>query len=145
MRRSVLCAPSCAVPSAAPPVASAAPPTPGEAARVPFADRCRTEPHGGTVRAADTSAQGTGTVGDKTAIGDSANSANDVPNSGTTEFGGARSTRSPAAGNTPGYDSDVFDLRGAPRDGADRVRVRLGSREDAVRPGAPFPRADVRR
>lgn len=145
VRRSVLCALSCAVPTAAPPVASAAPPAPGEAARVPFAARCRAEPHDGIVRAADTSAQGAGTVDDKTATGDSANSANDVPNSGVTEFGGAGSTRSPAAGNTPGYNSDVFDLRGAPRNGADRVHVRLGSREDTVWSGALFPRADVRR
>ncbi|WP_234312362.1 DUF3344 domain-containing protein [Streptomyces griseus] len=268
MRRSVLCALSCAVPSAAPPVASAAPPTPGEAARAPFAARHRAEPHGGIVRAADTSAKGTGTVDDKAAIGcadvdddpnaydsrraerrvpagsliawarlrrggnprvggrggrtlvaaygkeseplrrlrvrdgfetvgprsgelraaldghrcpkgtrgrlgviahdgdrrtsgdypevrtglrettgtgDSANSANDVLNSGIIEFGRAGTTRSPAAGNTLGYDSDVFDLRGALRNGADRVHVRLGSREDTVRPGAPFPQADVRR
>ncbi|MFF8414223.1 DUF3344 domain-containing protein [Streptomyces omiyaensis] len=80
-----------------------------------------------------------------TRIGDSANSVNDVLNSSITEFGKAGSTRFPDAGNTLGYDSDVFDLRGALRQGADRVHVRLGSREDTVWLGALFLQADVRR
>ncbi|MFC9729352.1 hypothetical protein ACFWGM_28830 [Streptomyces roseolus] len=171
-RRGVWCALSCAVPSAAPPLASAAaPPAPGEAARVPFATRHRAEPHRGTVRAATTPAKGTGGTGgrlggiahdgvrgtsgdypevrtsrqESSSISDSTNSENGRPNSGVTEFGRARSARFPAAGNTPGHDPGAFDLRGAPRNGADRVHVRLGSREDTVWLGAPFPRADVRR
>ncbi|MEU3604481.1 DUF3344 domain-containing protein [Streptomyces sp. NPDC035033] len=82
---------------------------------------------------------------DVTAIGDSANSANDVLNSSITEFGTAGTARFPAAGNTLGYDSDVFDLREALRRGADGVQVRLGSREDTVWLGALFLQADVRR
>ncbi|NML52975.1 hypothetical protein HHL19_09040 [Streptomyces sp. R302] len=141
-----------------------------EAARVPFAARYRAELHGGIARAANASAQGlqgTETSDDGTSIGyvdvdddylevrtggrksaligDSDNSANDWLNSGITEFGKAGTARFPAAGNTLGYDSDVFDLRGAPRNGADRVHVRLGSREDTVWLGALFPQADVRR
>ncbi|MFF9499356.1 DUF3344 domain-containing protein [Streptomyces sp. NPDC014656] len=80
-----------------------------------------------------------------TSIRDSANSVNDVLNSSITEFGKAGAARFPAAGNTLGYDSDVFDLRGALRNGADRVHVRLGSREDTVWLGALFLQADVRR
>ncbi len=62
-----------------------------------------------------------------------------------TEFGRAGTTRFPAAGNTLGYESDVFDLRGALRSGADDVHVRLGSRQDTVWLGALFLQADVRR
>ncbi|MFF6886698.1 DUF3344 domain-containing protein [Streptomyces sp. NPDC012421] len=80
-----------------------------------------------------------------TPIGDSANSVNDVLNSSITEFGESGTARFPAAGNTLGYDSDVYDLRGALRQGADRVHVRLGSREDTVWLGALFLQADVRR
>ncbi|WP_031013082.1 hypothetical protein [Streptomyces sp. NRRL F-5727] len=80
-----------------------------------------------------------------TLLGDSANSVNDVLNSSITEFGRAGTTRFPAARNTLGYDSDIFDLRGALRQGADRVQVRLGSREDTVWLGALFLQADVRR
>lgn len=80
-----------------------------------------------------------------TPINDSANSVNDWLNSSITEFGKAGTARFPAAGNTLGYDSDVFDLRGALRNGADRVHVRLGSREDTVWLGALFLQADVRR
>ena len=171
-RRGGWCALSCAVPSAAPPLASAAaPPASGAAARAPFAARHQAEPHGGTVRAATTPAKGPGGTGgrlegvahdggrgtsgdypevrtgrqESASVSVSTNSANDWPNSDITEFGRAGSARFLAAGNTQGHDSGVFDLRGAPRNGADRVHVRLGSREDTVRLGALFPRADVRR
>ncbi|KQX58925.1 MULTISPECIES: DUF3344 domain-containing protein [unclassified Streptomyces] len=79
-----------------------------------------------------------------TRLADSANSADDVMNSSITEFG-ARTVRFPDRTNTLGYDSDVFDLRGALRDGADRVHVRFGSRKDTVWLGALFFQADVRR
>ncbi len=80
-----------------------------------------------------------------TRLSDSANSADDVMNSSITEFGTGRTVRFPDGTNTMGYDSDVFDLRGALRDGADRVHVRLGSRQDTVWLGALFLQADVRR
>ncbi|MCX4983120.1 DUF3344 domain-containing protein [Streptomyces sp. NBC_00572] len=80
-----------------------------------------------------------------TRLSDSANSADDVMNSSITEFGTGRTVRSPDGTNTLGYDSDVFDLRGALRDGADRVHVRSGSRKDTVWLGALFLQADVRR
>ncbi|MGA5062831.1 DUF3344 domain-containing protein [Streptomyces exfoliatus] len=80
-----------------------------------------------------------------TRLSDSANSADDVMNSSITEFGTGRTVRFPDGTNTMGYDSDVFDLRGALHDGADRVHVRLGSRKDTVWLGALFLQADVRR
>ncbi|MFJ7956677.1 DUF3344 domain-containing protein [Streptomyces sp. NPDC096319] len=58
VRRSVLCALSCAALSAALPGASAAAPRPREATRVPFAARHQAVQHGGIVRAANTSAKG---------------------------------------------------------------------------------------
>ncbi|MGW6392803.1 DUF3344 domain-containing protein [Streptomyces sp. NPDC055103] len=78
-------------------------------------------------------------------MADSANSADDVMNSSITEFGPGRTVRYPDGTNTLGYDSDVFDLRGALREGADRVDVRFGSRKDTVWLGALFLQADVRR
>ncbi|GGR28036.1 hypothetical protein [Streptomyces roseolus] len=161
MRRGVWCAPPCAVLSAASPLASAAaPPAPGEAARArlhrgadPRVGEQKSPKDNGRVLIAEPGDRET--AGDYPAartrrqesasINDSTHSADDWPNSGSTEFGKAGTARFPAVGNTPGYDSDVFDLRGAPRNGADRVHVRLGSREDTVWPGALFPRADVRR
>ncbi|MEF9885044.1 DUF3344 domain-containing protein [Streptomyces sp. P9-A4] len=80
-----------------------------------------------------------------TRLADSANSADDVMNSSITEFGAARTVRFPDRTNTMGYDSDVFDLRRALRDGADRVHLRFGSRKDTVWLGALFFQADVRR
>ncbi|WP_406061660.1 DUF3344 domain-containing protein [Streptomyces sp. NBC_01077] len=80
-----------------------------------------------------------------TRLSDSANSADDVMNSSITEFGTGRMVRHPDRTNTLGYDSDVFDLRGALREGADRVHVRFGSRKDTVWLGALFFQADVRR
>ncbi|MEU9999775.1 DUF3344 domain-containing protein [Streptomyces sp. NPDC050848] len=78
-------------------------------------------------------------------LSDSANSANDVMNSSITDFGAGRIERLPAHQNTLGYDSDVFDLGGALRHGADRIHVRLGARKDTVWLGALFLQADVRR
>ncbi|MFJ3581390.1 hypothetical protein ACIPPS_04000 [Streptomyces sp. NPDC090127] len=78
-------------------------------------------------------------------LSDSANSTNDVMNSSITDFGAGRIERLPAHRNTLGYDSDVFDLGGAPRHGADRFHVRLGARQGGVRLGALFLQADVRR
>ncbi|MGW1250035.1 DUF3344 domain-containing protein [Streptomyces sp. NPDC002535] len=78
-------------------------------------------------------------------LSDSANSGDDVMNSSITEFGTGRTARTPDGVNTLGYDSAVFDLRGALRDGADRVHVRSGSRKDTVWLGALFFQADVRR
>ncbi|WP_370531888.1 DUF3344 domain-containing protein [Streptomyces venezuelae] len=80
-----------------------------------------------------------------TPLSDSANSADDVMNSSITEFGAGRTVRFPDGTNTLGYDSDVLDLRGALREGADRVHVRTGSRKDTVWLGALFLQADVRR
>ena len=57
-----------------------------------------------------------------------------------TEFGRAGTTRFPAAGNTLGYESDVFDLLGALRSGADDVHVRLPVDWDSV---DPIPQALV--
>ncbi|MDT9688516.1 DUF3344 domain-containing protein [Streptomyces sp. P9(2023)] len=99
---------------------------------------------------------GRGTSGDYLAVqtsraksvllSDSANSADDVMNSSITDFGDTgRMERLPAHRNTLGYDSDVFDLGGALRHGADRVHVRFGARQDTVRLGALFLQADVRR
>ncbi|MFB7375074.1 DUF3344 domain-containing protein [Streptomyces sp. NPDC056222] len=76
---------------------------------------------------------------------DSANSANDVMNSSITDSGADRIERMPAHQNTLGYDSDVFDLGGALRHGADRLHVRLDSRKDTVWLGALFLQADVGR
>ncbi|MFE0648867.1 DUF3344 domain-containing protein [Streptomyces sp. NPDC059534] len=81
----------------------------------------------------------------RTRLSDSANSANDVMNSSITEFGTGRTVRFPDRTNTLGYDSDVFDLGGALREGGDRVEVRFGSRKDTVWLGALFFQADVRR
>ncbi|MFD7326973.1 DUF3344 domain-containing protein [Streptomyces sp. NPDC059875] len=78
-------------------------------------------------------------------LADSANSANDVMNSSITDFGAGRVERLPDHQNTLGYDSDVFDLGGALRHGADRFHVRFGTREDTVWLGALFLQADVRR
>lgn len=78
-------------------------------------------------------------------LSDSANSANDVMNSSITDFGAGRIERLPAHQNTLGYDSDVFDLGGALRHGADRIHVRFGARKDTVWLGALFLQADVRR
>ncbi|MFC9388221.1 DUF3344 domain-containing protein [Streptomyces venezuelae] len=58
MRRSVLCALSCAALSVTLPGASAAAPQPREASRVPFAARYQAVQHGGIVRAANSSAKG---------------------------------------------------------------------------------------
>ncbi|MFD8210821.1 DUF3344 domain-containing protein [Streptomyces sp. NPDC059695] len=80
-----------------------------------------------------------------TRLSDSANSADDVLNSSITEFGTRGTVRLPDRTNTLGYDSDVFDLRGALRSGGDRVHVRVGSRKDTVWLGAVFLQADVRR
>ncbi|MFJ5828486.1 hypothetical protein [Streptomyces sp. NPDC093089] len=66
-------------------------------------------------------------------------------NSGTTEFDAGRTVRFPDGKNNPGCGSDVFGLRAAPGEGGDRVEVRFGSEKDAVRPGALFLQADVRR
>ncbi|WP_265868198.1 DUF3344 domain-containing protein [Streptomyces sp. SKN60] len=79
----------------------------------------------------------------RSVISDSANSADDVMNSSITESGTSRMERLPAHQNTLGYDSDVFDLRGALRHGADRFHIRLGSRKDAVWLGALFLQADL--
>ncbi|MFE1382670.1 DUF3344 domain-containing protein [Streptomyces sp. NPDC058740] len=81
----------------------------------------------------------------RSVISDSANSADDVMNSSITESGTSRMERLPAHQNTLGYDSDVFDLRGALRHGADRFHIRVGSRTDTVWLGALFVQADVRR
>ncbi|WP_137993663.1 DUF3344 domain-containing protein [Streptomyces vilmorinianum] len=78
-------------------------------------------------------------------LSDSANSADDVMNSSITDFGAGRIERLPAHQNTLGYDSDVFDLGGALRHGADRFHVRFGTRQDTVWLGALFLQADVRR
>ncbi|MEU4271992.1 DUF3344 domain-containing protein [Streptomyces sp. NPDC026092] len=78
-------------------------------------------------------------------LADSANSADDVMNSSITDFGTGRIERLPAHQNTLGYDSDVFDLGGALRHGADRFHVRFGARKDTVWLGALFLQADVRR
>ncbi|MGW8364110.1 DUF3344 domain-containing protein [Streptomyces wedmorensis] len=80
-----------------------------------------------------------------TRLSDSANSAEDVMNSSITEFGAGRTVRFPDGTNTLGYDSDVFDLQGALREGGDRVEVRFGSEKDTVWLGALFLQADVRR
>ncbi|MFF7773329.1 DUF3344 domain-containing protein [Streptomyces tanashiensis] len=82
---------------------------------------------------------------ESTRLSDSANSEDDVLNSSITEFGAGRTVRQPDRTNTLGYDSDVFDLRGALRAGGDRVHVRVGSRKDTVWLGAVFLQADVRR
>ncbi|MFG2896903.1 hypothetical protein ACGFZH_07525 [Streptomyces zaomyceticus] len=136
MRRSVLCAPSCAALSAALPVASAAAPRPGEASRFPFTARHRA--------ASDDYPAAETRRSKSVRLSDSVNSPSDVMNSGITEFGTGGTVRSPDRTNTPGYDSDVFDPRGALRDGADRVHVRNGSRKDTVRLGVLFFQADVR-
>ncbi|MFC8274486.1 DUF3344 domain-containing protein [Streptomyces sp. NPDC057271] len=78
-------------------------------------------------------------------LSDSANSADDVMNSSITDFGAGRIERLPAHQNTLGYDSDVFDLEGALRHGADRFHVRFGARQDTVWLGALFLQADVGR
>ncbi|MFF9195191.1 DUF3344 domain-containing protein [Streptomyces sp. NPDC014779] len=79
----------------------------------------------------------------RSVVSDSANSADDVMNSSITDSGTSRMERLPAHQNTLGYDSDVFDLRGALRHGADRFHIRLGSRKDAVWLGALFLQADL--
>ncbi|MEU6879789.1 hypothetical protein [Streptomyces sp. NPDC046712] len=66
-------------------------------------------------------------------------------NSSITDFGADRIERLPVRQNALGYDSDVFDLGGALRHGADRFHVRFGTRKDTVRLGALFLQADVGR
>ena len=77
-------------------------------------------------------------------LSDHANSADDVMNSSITDFGTSRIERLPAHQNTLGYDSDVFDLGGPLRHGADRIHVRFGTRRDTVWLGALFLQADAR-
>ncbi|MEU8759818.1 DUF3344 domain-containing protein [Streptomyces sp. NPDC048659] len=81
----------------------------------------------------------------RSTLSDSANSADDVMNSSITESGTSRMERLPAHQNTLGYDSDVFDLRGALRHGADRFHIRVGTRTDTVWLGALFLQAEVER
>ncbi|MGW4165166.1 DUF3344 domain-containing protein [Streptomyces sp. NPDC004788] len=81
----------------------------------------------------------------RSVISDSANSADDVMNSSITESGTSLMERLPAHHTTLGYDSDVFDLRGALHHGADRFHIRLGSPKDAVWLGALFVQADITR
>ncbi|MFD9031753.1 DUF3344 domain-containing protein [Streptomyces sp. NPDC059567] len=76
-------------------------------------------------------------------LSDYANSAGDVMNSSITDSGAGRIERLPDHRNTLGYDSDVFDLEGALRHGAERLHVRFDSRQDTVWLGALFLQADV--
>ena len=95
-------------------------------------------------RAGARAGRGTGVT--RGVIFDSENSAGGLMNSSITAPGVSRTGRLPARQNSLGYDSDVFDLRGALRHGADRFHIRLGSRKVAVRRGRLcFLRADARR
>ncbi|MFG3499262.1 DUF3344 domain-containing protein [Streptomyces sp. NPDC047928] len=80
----------------------------------------------------------------KTVLSDYGNSADDVLNSTITDDGVSRAGRNPGHRNTLGYDSDVFDLRGALEKGADRLGVRLESKRDFVWLGALLLQADAR-
>ncbi|KOV98704.1 hypothetical protein ADK65_20380 [Streptomyces sp. NRRL B-1140] len=79
-----------------------------------------------------------------TALGNSANPRDDVLNSTISEPG-TDAARTPAHGNTLGYDSDVFDLAGALQHGGDRATFRLQSQQDAAWAGVFYAAVDARR
>ncbi|AXG79605.1 DUF3344 domain-containing protein [Streptomyces paludis] len=71
------------------------------------------------------------------------NPSDDVMNSSITDFDSRAMKREPDYANTLGYDSDVFDLRGALASGADRLSVRFGTERDSFWIGAFFVEADA--
>ncbi|MFF5565945.1 DUF3344 domain-containing protein [Streptomyces sp. NPDC012623] len=77
-------------------------------------------------------------------LGNKSNPSTDVMNSSVTEFDSEPLKRQPAYPNTLGYDSDVFDLRGALASGARRLTVRISSEKDPLRVGVLFVEADAR-
>ncbi|WUX67849.1 DUF3344 domain-containing protein [Streptomyces sp. NBC_01429] len=68
----------------------------------------------------------------------------DVMNSSITDFESEPLKRQPAYPNTLGYDSDVFDLRGALATGAHRLSVRIGAEKSPLWVGVLFAEADAR-
>ncbi|MEU9240801.1 DUF3344 domain-containing protein [Streptomyces sp. NPDC048385] len=80
-----------------------------------------------------------------TALTGPAGPADDVLDSTISQPGAAQPDRVPAYANTLGYDSDVFDLAPALRDGGDRLAFRLTSRQDMAWAGAFFVAVDAQR
>ncbi|MGW7575475.1 hypothetical protein [Streptomyces sp. NPDC054765] len=76
-------------------------------------------------------------------VRDAANPANDVMNSTITEFG-RQTKRLPAYRNTPGFDSDVFDITPALHSGGDRLTFRFTTRNPGYLLGALFLQTDTR-
>jgi hypothetical protein len=72
------------------------------------------------------------------------NKSGDVMNSSITDAGSKQIKRQSAYANNLGYDSDVFDLRGAFSHGGDRLSVRFGTGRDSVWLGAFFVEAEAR-
>lgn len=81
--------------------------------------------------------------GSAATLGDDANPRTDVLNSTISEPAGDRSERVPSYSNTLGYDSDVFDLRTALRNGGDQLTVRLVPTRDAAWAGVLFVAVDA--
>ncbi|WP_233518181.1 DUF3344 domain-containing protein [Streptomyces corynorhini] len=77
-------------------------------------------------------------------LGNKDNPSDDVMNSSITDFDSGPIKRRPAYLNTLGYDSDVFDLRGALASGADRLSVRISTEKNPLWIGVLFAEADVR-
>ncbi|MEV5382211.1 DUF3344 domain-containing protein [Streptomyces sp. NPDC052721] len=94
--------------------------------------------------AGDSLTLATGRRSEPAALGDAADPADDVLNSTISEPGDEPARRVPAYANTLGYDSDVFDLGSALRDGGDQLGFRLVSHRDAAWAGALFVAVDAR-
>ena len=98
---------------------------------------------GDTLRLATTRETERGERTAVTALAGPADPVDDVLNSTISQPGAAQPDRVPAYANTLGYDSDVFDLAPALRDGGDRLAFRLTSRQDRAWAGAFFVAVDV--
>lgn len=77
-------------------------------------------------------------------LANKANKSDDVMNSSITDNGANRIKRQPDYANNLGYDSDVFDLKGALAPGGDRLAVRFGTGSDSLWLGAFFVEAKAR-
>ncbi|WP_089105304.1 DUF3344 domain-containing protein [Streptomyces hyaluromycini] len=100
---------------------------------------------GDTLRLTTTRATAHGERTAVTVLTDPADPVDDVLNSTISQPGKTPPDRVPAYANTLGYDSDVFDLARALRDGGDRLAFRLTSRQDTAWAGAFFVAVDAQR
>ncbi|MFJ2111484.1 DUF3344 domain-containing protein [Streptomyces sp. NPDC087850] len=84
-----------------------------------------------------------GKVVPHTVLSNNANNPYDAMNSSVSDASSEPMERNPAYVNTLGYDSDVFDLRGALISGGDRLSVRFNTGRDGVWLGVFFVEADA--